>query len=340
MPNRTMRDIAVEAGVSSSTVSRVLSRKQSSIPISKETRERVLAIAERIGYRPNVFAKSLRTKKSYLVGVVLWDLTDPFYSDILRGVEQVLDETGYTLLLTTADAERDRGRPCLEKLVDFQTDGVLIVGGPEGFCEQEIRDLGVEPGRILLVDTRAVENDISSITVDNETGGYIGAEYLIKLGHRNITYIAGKEKTIDIEDRLQGVLRAVETYQAGYRFTVVEAGPGEREGYDATVEILARATPPLALFCVNDLTALGALRAVGDSGLSIPGEVAVLGFDDLLMSGYLQPRLSTVHQPRLEMGRDGAAMLIEQIDRSGESGAENRPSRRILSPLLVKREST
>jgi DNA-binding LacI/PurR family transcriptional regulator len=334
----TMSDIAKKAGISSATVSRVMNRKDSAIPISKKTRENVLAIAKEMGYRPNLFARSLRTQKSFLVGVVLWDLTDPFFSEILRGIEQVLEQRGYNLLLTTAEGNRERERVCLEKLRNTIVDGILIVGGPKSCCDSEIAELGVDTRGVVLIGTRAESTDLSSVTVDNVSGGFIGAEYLVKLNRSRIIYIAGKEKTIDMEDRLVGVRKAVEKYGFQERLAVVEVGPGEEEGYVATQKILNTTELPLSIFGVNDLTALGIIRAVKDRKLKIPEDVAVLGFDDLSIASFLDPRLSTVHQPRLQMGRSGSELLVQLITRK-EKGFAGKRRNKVLTPQLVVRQS-
>jgi DNA-binding LacI/PurR family transcriptional regulator len=334
-----MYDIAKKAGVSSATVSRVLNKKSSTIPISPKTRDKVLSIAKELGYLPNYMAKSLRTKKTQLVGVVLWDLTDPFFSEILSGIEQVLDEAGYNLLLTTAEANKERELVCLEKLRNFRTDGILIVGGAKSFGESKIKELGIDTRTVVLIGTRTEGADVSSITVDNITGGYIGTEYLIKRGCRSLVYIAGQEKTIDMEDRLEGVQKAIKTYDLQDRFTILEQGPGEKHGYNATAKVLKDLELPTAIFGVNDLTALGIIRAVKDRHLRVPQDVAVLGFDDLSMADYLEPRLSTVHQPRLQMGQNGAGLLLELIAKK-DAGSPEEHQNRILNPKMVIRASS
>jgi LacI family transcriptional regulator len=335
----TMHDIAKKAGVSSATVSRVLNNKSSTIPISPKTREKVLSIAKELGYMPNLMARSLRTKKTYTVGVVLWDLTDHFFSEILRGIEQAVDESGYNLLLTTPEANKERELVCLEKLRNFRTDGILIVGGAMSFGKDHLNELGIDTRTVVLIGTRAENADVSSISVDNITGGYIGAEYLIKRGCRGLVYIAGGDKTIDMKDRLEGVRHAIETYDFQDRSIILEQGPGEEQGYKAAEKVLKDLELPAAIFGVNDLTALGIIRAVRDRDLRIPQDVAVLGFDDLPMASYMEPRLSTVHQPRFQMGRNGAMLLLELLSKK-ESGSPEEYLSRVLDPKLVIRESS
>ena len=335
----TMQDIAKKAGVSSATVSRVLNNKSSTIPISPQTRDKVLAIAKEMGYLPNLMAQSLRTKKTRLIGVALWDLTDSFFSEILRGIEQVLDESGYNMLLTTAEAKKERELVCLEKLRNFRTDGILIVGGAKSFSEKKIKELGIDTQTVVLIGTRSENAKVSSITVDNVSGGYMGAEYLLKRGCRSLVYVAGKEKTYDMEDRLVGVRKAIKAYDFQSRSMVIEQGPGEECGYQAVEKVLKDLELPAAIFGVNDLTALGIIRAVKDRRLRIPQDVSVLGFDDLPMASYLEPRLSTVHQPRLEMGRKGAGLLFELIARKDADSFEKHLYR-VINTKMVIRDST
>ena len=334
-----MSSVAKNAGVSSATVSRVMSGKHSAIPISRETREKVMAVAKKMGYQPNLLAKSLRTRRSLLVGVVLWDLTDPFFSEILRGIEQVLDQHGYNLLLTSAQGAKEREAVCLEKLMNFRADGILIVGGTKSVREDEILELGIDRGTVVLIGTRTESMDISSVTVDNVSGGYIGAEYLIRLNRGSLIYIAGEDKTVDMEDRLLGVRKAVAKHGFQDRFSVIEAGPGEQEGYEISRQILKGARLPLSVFCVSDLTALGTIRAARDNNLEIPRDVSILGFDDLSIANFLEPRLSTVHQPRLQMGRSGGELLVALINRTTEQSPD-KPTHEVLSPRLMVREST
>lgn len=350
----TIQDIARKAEVSTATVSRVLNKRESSIPISSETKKKVLQIAGELGYSPNIFAKSLRTKKSMLVGVVVWDLTDFFYSDILRGIENTLHTTAYNLLLNSAEANTDRKRTCLEKMRDLHADGVLLVGGTATAYRNYIDELGLNASSIVLVGTSLEEGGLNSVTVDNYTGGYIGMEYLLnRLNRRSGTfaYIAGSRMTSDMEKRLMGVERAVDDAGKREAFRVFHTGPGEQAGYDAAADLLSAAELPASIFAVSDPTAFGAIRAVQDRNLRVPEDVAVLGFDDISISTFFQPRLSTIRQPRYEMGEMGTNLLIEAMDRAAEGrkepatgkgagkGAGAGTRQILLSPELTIRES-
>ena len=335
----TQRDIARKIGVSSTTVSRVLSNTDTSIPISDKTREKILAAVKELGYRPNLFAKSLRTKKTNLIGVVVWDLTDPFFSEILQAIEQVLDKSGYMMLLSNAGGRTAREKLCLEKMSDFRVDGMLIVGGAETLSKEELSKLNLNTQRIVLVGTRSNRMDLSSITIDNYTGGYIGTEHLIKHNRKRLIYISGSEKTIDMEDRLLGVKAAIGKYGLEERFDILEVRRGEQEGYTAAQRMLKYVATPVAILADNDTTGLGVVRAVKDAELRIPEDVAVVGFDDLSICNYMEPRLSTVHQPRAEMGEIGAEMLVKTLNTIDKTPEKDHP-KKVLSPRLIIRESS
>jgi len=344
----TMQDIALKAGVSTATVSRVLNKQNSGIPISSDTKERVLRIAKELGYSPNMYAKTLRTKESMLIGVVVWDLTDFFFSDILRGIENTLHTAGYNLLLNSAEAESERERSCLKRMRDLHVDGILLVGGSTLSYNSYLEKLGIDSSSIVLIATSVDNEEINSVTVDNYTGGYIGMEYLLDTERKSYAYIAGSRKTADMEKRLLGVREAVEDLGKERHFEVRDIGPGERHGYEAAINLLSKGELPISIFAVSDLTAFGVIRAVKDRNLRIPEDVAVLGFDDISMSTFFHPRLSTIRQPRYQMGEMGAGILLDAIKQKRtkeptNSEAENsrRSTKQImLSPELITREST
>lgn len=347
----TMQDIAKRAGVSTATVSRVLNKHDSAIPISSDTKKKVLDIAKELGYSPNMYAKTLRTKKSMLLGLVVWDLTDFFFSDILRGIENTLHYSGYNLLLNSAEADADRERSCIARLRDLHVDGILLVGGSADSKKGFLEELGISTGSTVLIGASSQDVNINSVTVDNFTGGYIGMEYLINMRRRKLVYLAGTHKTTDMQKRLSGVRRAVEDRHSSGNFELREVGPGEKAGYEAAQDILADNSLPAAIFAVSDLTAFGVIRAVKDRELRVPEDVAVLGYDDISLATYFHPRLSTIRQPRYEMGEMGATILLESIEAKKESNSPGKGpgkgpqhignSRQILlSPELITRESS
>lgn len=346
----TIRDIAVKAGVSTATVSRILNNKKTNIPISKHTREKVEQIASELGYSPNIFAKTLRTKRSMLIGVVVWDLTDLYFSEILRGIDNTLHMSGYKMLLNSAEGSSEREYTCMEKMRDLHVDGLIILGGDKASSLKNLVALKIDPSSAVLVGTTAEISgrSVSSITVDNVTGGYIGLQYLGSKNKKRIYYFAGANKTEDMIDRLDGVLKAVKDLGLEDRFELLETGPGEHAGYQAAKKLIETTEVPAAIFAVSDLTALGAIRAIKESSYTIPGDIAVLGFDDLVLSTYLHPSLSTIRQPRYDMGVMAAVMLLDafstrnaQDEKTKTGKSWNYPTKqRRIKPKLIIRESS
>ncbi len=331
--HRTVRikDIAEKAEVSASTVSAILNNSRSNIRISDRTKEKVLQIAEKLEYRPNFFAKSLRTRTSYLISVIVWDITDPFYGEILKGIERVLKQEGYQLLLTSADGlEANR---CYERLKELPVDGVIVLGGPEhGIVKEQVEERDIPH---VYIGLRGSSDLSCSIAVDNYKGGAIGTEYLLSMGRNELLYVTKRRRTHDEEDRLHGFEDTVEALSTGgVSYRIIETEDDFEGGYSSVLSLLQRNDEPVCIFADDDLLALGILRALQDNDLAVPAQAAVLGFDNLLISAYTQPRLSTLNQPRLRMGKEGAESLLKRI-----AGKEVAEPRIVLEPNLILRDS-
>jgi DNA-binding LacI/PurR family transcriptional regulator len=331
---RKLEDIAKRASVSISTVSNVLNNKRTSIPISPRTREKVLRIARELNYKPNLLARSLRTKKSSVIGVVVWDLTDPYFGSILSGIEQVLEESGYYLVLNNAKGRLDRERSCLENLRKLSVEGALVLGTGDSAGKDLFRDVSKSMD-LVLVSMKPPQKNISSVTVDNFKGGVVGMEYLARRSGTRLVYVTAREMTSDEQDRRAGVIKAVERHNLTGRFAIMETDIGEEGGYKAAREVLEKFEPPLSIFAMDDITAIGCIRAIKDRKLGIPQDVAVLGFDDLSIANFIEPRLTTIHQPRFELGKKGAEILLGTIEGEGEKTVQNI----ILDPKIMIRES-
>jgi LacI family transcriptional regulator len=326
-----IKDIAEKAGVSASTVSAILNNSRSNIRISEGTRKKVLQIAEELEYRPNFFAKSLRTRTSYLISVIVWDITDPFYGEILKGIEEVLKKEGYQLLLTSADGLESNS--CYERLKELPVDGVIVLGGPEhGIVKEQTEEQAIPH---VYIGLRGNSDSSCSVTVDNYKGGAVGTEYLLSLGRSELYYVTKKRRTHDEEDRLRGFLDTVETRPAElHDHRIIETEDNFEGGYRSVITLLKENEDPACIFADDDLIALGILRALQDNDLAVPAQAALLGFDNLLISAYTHPRLSTLNQPRLRMGKEGAECLLKTI--AGEAPAEPRI---VLEPSLILRDS-
>ena len=335
-----LEDIARRASVSIATVSYILNDKASNVPVSEKTREKVLRIAKELGYTPNPFARSLRTKKSNIIGVIVWDLTDPYFSTILSGVEHVLEQSGYYLVLNDANKQTEKAAGCMEKLNTISTEGVLVLGLGHAHDSEIFANLH-EQMNIVSIATKSWNSNISSVYVDNFKGGYMAMDYLFSQERNRYFYVSAAELTTDEEQRLQGVQKAVQEKNYGDRFTLIEARLGEEGGYRATKRLLQKCEPPISIFAMDDITAIGCVRAIKDRGLQIPGEVAIMGFDDLSITRYIEPRLTTIRQPRFELGEKGAQLLLGLLEQKPDvQKTDKRVKNVVLEPSIVVREST
>ena len=333
----TLSEVAKRAGISKTTASRVLNNRPSGIPISEETRKKVLKAAKELNYYPNIFARSLRTKKSGIVGVVVSDITDPYFSDIISGIEQVLNKSGYYFLLSTVQNSPEKEEAYLARLRRSGVDGLLIVGATMQLRDKEIKKLENSEIPVVLVGRKLSHSSISSVTVDNFTGGFLATEHLIKLGHQYIVHITTKEARVDGRERLNGYTAAMKKYGLEDKCYIAKGGITAESGYEITLKVLKDLKSTTAIFAFNDMTAIGSIRAIRDSGLHVPEDISVVGFDGIPIAAHYEPPLTTVHQPRMEMGRLGAELLIKAMD---EKGGSKRRNNVILKPKLTIRKSS
>lgn len=335
MPVSTLEDVAREAKVSVSTVSRIVNRKDGDIRISKSTRKRVLKIANELKYQPNIFAKALKTKRSNTIGLIVSDIRDAFFAEIIHGIEQTVKERGYHFILSTAEDNPEEEIGYLE-IFQNKVDGFMIIGG-EAFADRDkaIIDFQNHGHRIVLVDREVEGQNIPCFLTDNVKGGKIGTEYLIGLGHRRIAYIKGPERKIDCRNRFSGFRRALK--ESGYEYDenlVREVDLARETSYQAMRDLLQMGDIPTAVFTFNDTSAFGVIQAIVEQGLRVPDDIAVVGYDDISPAESYNPPLTTVHQPRYEMGKDATNALFDLIEERELSSYRN-----IYEPKLVVRKS-
>ena len=332
----TLSDIARLAGVSVTTVSRVLGGRAGEVKISDKTTSRILEIAREQNYRPNLFAKALRTNKSYLVGLVVWDFADPYYGALVVGAQNTLARYGYTAVLTNAGRSETELYASLSRMGAFQTDGALVVGGPEEFGEAESALIRDDSRRTVYISTCNPHSGAASVVSDNYEGGRLGVDYLITHWQRPLVWLRPEESTFDTDQRVRGIEAGVAAHKYETEFTTRVTRLGEEGGYRICARLLEEITPPFSLFAFTDLTAVGAVHAAFDAGMRVPDDVAILGFDDLSLAAHINPPLSTIRQPRQALGSRGAELLVEQLN--GEDAAErSEPERETLPTELVIR---
>jgi LacI family transcriptional regulator len=305
----TIADVARRARVSTATVSRVLAGHGRARP---ETRDRVFAAARELGYRPSGVARSLRQRATRTLGLIVTDIENPFFPQLVRAVEDAARELGYAILLCNADDDPERESAYLDLLVDRWVDGVVIAASSLGGRHREWLADAQLP--IVLVNSTDLEIGLSSIASDNHSGGMLAAQHLVGLGHERFGLIAAPPRNIDSPDRLAGARDAL--LAAGIvddevlvAFDEAGVGGGER----AAASILGRDPRVTALVAYNDLMAIGAMRAVRAAGLRIPSDVSVVGFDNVDLSAYVDPPLTTIAQATSEMGRWAVTQLASEL---------------------------
>jgi LacI family transcriptional regulator len=338
-----MQDIADLARVNQSTVSRVLGGTPGA-SISSVSRQRILQISRSLHYERNPSAVALRTGSTRTILVVISDITDPFYSLIISNIEKVLVKEGYSLVLHSLvnTGTRDRlGRVFHQ----YRLDGALFLGALPGLRDQDIGELSRRGIPVVVVGRSLSDSLLTTVTADNEAGGRLAADHLWSLGHRDIAVMRGPRGWPDFGQRLSGFRRELlrRKLDPG-RLTLFPCRARRAaDGFEATKRLLEKQTPT-ALFCLNDMTAIGSIRAIRERGLRVPRDISVVGFDDDELSAFSDPPLTTIRQPRAEFGVRGAETLIAAIksaSRSGTRSAGTPPQESsVLGVDLVVRSST
>lgn len=330
----TIFDVARRAGVSKSSVSRVLNGG----PVSSKTRQAVLDAIQELGYRPNVAARGLVTKRSQTVGFVLTDVADPYYSQIIRGVDAALSEKGYSLVLCSARWDNERELSYIRLLAEHRVDGLLVLSGQTTSSEHILHALSEEMERPIVVIDRSIPGaGFDTIGVDDFAAAAGAVRHLINLGHTRIAHVTGPLNYHSGVHRLQGYRHALA--QAGIPVDDSLIVPGDftkRGGYEAAAKLFSRSEPPTAIFAANDVSALGVWQAAREWGLRIPEDLALVGFDDIELLSLADIPLTTVRQPRYDYGYMGTQMLLARIEEGGQPGKRRQV---ILPTELVIRSS-
>jgi LacI family transcriptional regulator len=325
----TIRDVAREAGVSVATVSRVFNDRTI---VSEGTARQVREVAARLGYVPHSGARSLITNKTHTIGILLPDLYGEFFSEIIRGIDQAAQRSGYHVLVSSSHAERS-GLDAALRTMRGRVDG-LIVMSPESDSDKGLShaSLGVP---IVLLSCRG-DDETDSITVANFDGARSMTEHLLTLGHQRIAIITGSPRNFDAAERLRGYRAALGAAGIPIEPSLEFAGAfSERSGYEAAQRMLALSPRPTAVFASNDSMAIGAVSAVRDGGLRVPEDVAVTGFDDIPMARYMNPPLTSVHVDICALGERALARLFDVVHQRGVAGTR----RDTLDTTLMIRRS-
>jgi LacI family transcriptional regulator len=327
----TIKDVARESGVNISTVSRALNNGYG---VNQRTRELVMAVADRLQYRPNRVARGLVTGRSHTLALVLSDIRNPFFAEVARGAEDAAWAAGYDLVLCNSDLNADKQMEYVSSLMDKRVDGVLMNSVTVLSREQQVQ-LSACGVPIVLLNRAASNRSFSTVCSDNEMGGAIAANYLADLGHRKIAHITGPRQHGNLSDRTRGFMRALESVKRPVDPVVLHGDFNFTGGTELTHKVLDKHSDVTAIFAANDVMAFGAVRAILDRGMRIPDDISLMGFDNIEFSSVMYPPLTTVHQPKYEMGRAAVEILL----RLGRERSKQVPEQRVLGVELVERQS-
>ncbi|MEK6720106.1 MAG: LacI family DNA-binding transcriptional regulator [Chloroflexota bacterium] len=311
----TISDVAERAAVSAMTVSRVINN---SGYVSAPTRDRVERAIEELGYVPNALARQLRSKRTKILALIVSDITNPFFTTIARGVEDVAARHGFSVMFCNTDESAAEEAQYLQVLIERQVDGVLLVPTRRGGAS--FRTLRAHRVPVVVLDRRVNDPFVDSVRCDSEAGAYALTRHLISLGHRRIAVLTGRRTISTSVDRVAGCRRALQDSGlvlpgelvrfGGYNFGSLN----QTDGYEMARSVLASASPwPTAIFAANNFIAFGVVRALHEAGLAVPGDMSVVAFDDLPADWAMDPFLTVAAQPAYEIGHRAAELLLDRI---------------------------
>ena len=326
----SIKDIARIAGVSHSTVSRAL---RDSPLIPPETAERIKKIAEELGYRASAVARSLVTRKTEAIGVVVTSIADPFNGEVVAGIEEVANEHGYSVILATSQADPQREMAVARSFHERRVDGILVASSRVGALYlPALSELEVP---VVLLNNQHPSEFVHSVSIDNIDGARQAADHLIALGHREIAYIGDESGLESDAGRLRGLVDGMTTAGLTMRAGFVARGNGKPDAArDRALELLTLQSRPTAIFCYNDMSALGVFNAARMCNIRVPDDLSISGFDDLFFAALMQPALTTVRQPMRKLGRGAMQLLIDLLN-----GCEPEKTQLVKGELIV-RQST
>jgi LacI family transcriptional regulator len=327
----TIKDVARESGVNVSTVSRALNGEYG---VHADTREMVAAVARRLGYRPNRVARGLVTGRSHTLALVVSDIRNHFFSEVARGAEDAAYRAGHDLILCNSDLDPEKQMRYVQSLLEKRVDGILMnsVSVLSRKQQEQLASTGVG---IVLLNRAAPRSVFSSVCANNRGGGRLAAEYLLRLGHRQIAHVTGPKHHGNMTDRAKGFIRALAAAPRPIAPLVLNGKNNFTGGYEMGREILANHPRITAIFTANDIMAFGVIRAITEAGRRIPADISVIGFDDVELSSIVNPPLTTVQQPKYEIGEAAVEILLRHADRK----KPHPPEHRVFDVRLVERQS-
>ncbi len=330
MKQVSIKDIARAAGVSHPTVSRAL---RNSPLVNRETAELIRQTAAEMGYRPNAVARGLVTRKTKTIGVAVTTIADPFIGELVSGIEETANDHGYSVILASCGADPDREVRVVHSLQERQVDGILVTASRVGVLYVPLLSQMKVP--IVLVNNQYPGEFVYSVVIDNVAASQKAVRHLIELGHRRIAYLGDQFGLQSDTERVTGYREALESTDHPFLPELVVHADGSPDGGRQAMEkLMVLPSPPTAVFCYNDMSAVGALRAIRSRGLRVPSDISLVGFDDLFIASYVDPPLTTVRQPKRSMGRMAMEILLRLF-------SNDQPETQVkVQGDLIVREST
>ncbi len=314
----TIKEVAKLVGVSTTTVSYVINKKRL---VSKETRTKVLEAINKLGYRPNIVARSLRSGKTGTVGVMVCDLRNPFFAEILQGIETYMSREGYNIIVMNTNYDFNKEKESAEIFYAKQTEGVIIIPGGNG--NDNIKFLIERNIPVVLLDKRVKNLNVDIVLVNNIGGSKQLIEHLISLGHKRIGIITGPLSFTTGEERLEGYLKVLREHSIPEDKDLIKIGDFKKQsGYLLTLELLSLTLPPTTILACNNLMGLGAMEAIKERKIHIPEEMGLVIFDDLPWFKYVDPPLTVIAQPSVRLGETAGKLLVNQIRKKRKKSKE------------------
>ncbi|WP_256761175.1 LacI family DNA-binding transcriptional regulator [Cohnella sp. WQ 127256] len=332
MKATTIYDVAKEAGVSIATVSNVINDKGN---VGKKKREEIFKVMERLQYKPSVIASALMGKKTYTLGLLIPDVSNPFFSEIARSVEDLAHSEGYSVIVCSTDNKDERVEKYIHLLEQKSVDGILIGTGVDN--ADILTQLSEKSVPIVMIARETSEISVHSVLTDDFKGGSLAAGHMLQHGHERMAILSENANVSSSVERVRGFRFAL--FEAGKTISddqILPCHSGIKDGKIAASLLLQSDSRPTAIFCCNDILAIGALQAAKENGVRVPEQLSIIGFDNTLLSTVVSPALTTISQPMDEMVKLAFGLLIA----TPEGGGDEIKQRIVMQPELVVREST
>ena len=327
----TIKDVARESGVNTSTVSRALNNGYG---VNDATRKLVVAVATRLNYRTNRIARGLVTGRSHSLALVVSDIRNPFFAEVARGAEDAAQRAKCDLVLCNSDLNAEKQMQYVWSMLEKCVDGILM-NSVSVLSKQQQTKLAACGVPVVLLNRSASNRMFSTVCADNESGGTLAAQYLLRLGHRKIAHLCGPEQHGNLSDRTRGFVHALQSSKARVRPVVLHGDFNYAGGTELTRKLLDKYPDVTAIFAGNDIMAYGVIRVALERGLRIPEDLSLIGFDNIEFSSIIHPPLTTIHQPKYEMGEAAVEILLRLARDKGKQTREHR----LLGVELIERQS-